>query len=130
MPHKISQQSFLFKGFLMKTSFSLFFNVFMSTTCVYSVALCIPYLMSHSGLESFGHPPAAPPEDRSRVNAASTLKTLKKLAADLKNGNAASSLKTFFSKSTSPIFDTKICLESAWQWLSILLKVLFFKLPF
>jgi hypothetical protein len=31
-----------------------------------------------------------------------------------------STLNTFFSKSTYTIFDTKICLESAWHWLSIL----------
>jgi hypothetical protein len=32
--------------------------------------------------------------------------------------------------STYTIFDTKICLESACHWLSILLKTFFFKLPF
>jgi hypothetical protein len=41
-----------------------------------------------------------------------------------------STLNTFFSKSTYTIFDTKICLESAWHWLSILLTAFFFKLPF
>jgi hypothetical protein len=45
-----------------------------------------------------------------------------KLAADLKILNAASSLNRFFLKSTKTIFDSKICLESAWHWLSILLK--------
>jgi hypothetical protein len=46
---------------------------------------------------------------------------MKKLAADLKNGNAVLSLKTLLSKSSRQIFDSKICLESAWQWLLILL---------
>jgi hypothetical protein len=35
-----------------------------------------------------------------------------------------------FSKSAYTIFDTKICLESACHWLSILLKTFFVKSPF
>jgi hypothetical protein len=53
-----------------------------------------------------------------------------KWAADFKIANAASSLNTFFSESTWTIFDSKICLESVWHWLSILLKAFLLKLPF
>jgi hypothetical protein len=37
---------------------------------------------------------------------------------------------TFFSKSTYTIFDAKICLESAWHWISILLKTFLYNCRF
>jgi hypothetical protein len=53
-----------------------------------------------------------------------------KWATDFKIAYAASSLNTFFSESTWTIFNSKICLESAWHCLLILLEAFLLKLPF